>query len=166
MPAITALLIGALAVSAVGVGVSAYSAYQQSQAQKAALSQQQQIEAQRQQQMNLEAERQKRAIVRQSLTQRAQAESGAAAGGASYGSGLQGAYGNIEGAANTSELGVNQNKEIGNNIFSLHANQLSDYRDAAGWAGIGSIGGGLTSLGGAVLNNLGQINKIGTYLTS
>jgi hypothetical protein len=157
-------------VGVIGLGISAASAFmsysaQQKQAemQAKALQLQQQAEKSRQQQMNLEAMRKKREIVRNAIAARSEALAvGTAQGSAGDGSSaLPGAYGGISGQSTGQLQAVNQNQQIGNNIFSLHRQMYGAYQqaasagsDAAMWSGIGSLGGMLmknnTTIGGMV----------------
>jgi hypothetical protein len=147
MAAITSILSAvALAASAVGTVVGVVGATQQASAQKKA-------EELRKQQMNLDATRQRRDILRQSIIARSQALSTATAQGAASGSGLAGAYGQVEGQFARGTQAVNQNQEIGGKIFDANASA-----DAAG--GLASAGAGLASLGGATLQNMPTIKTL------
>ena len=73
----------------------------------------------RQKQMNLDANRRKRDIIRQAQVATANAEASANASGALNGSGVEGARAGISGQAGVNFLGVSQNQEIGNQMFTL-----------------------------------------------
>jgi hypothetical protein len=121
------------AVMAIGTVISGVAALQQAKsAQKA--------EQIRKRQMNLEAVRQKREIVRQGIRARAEALSTATAQGGAESSGLQGGYGQIAGQQNRALLANEQDRKLGNKMFSANA-------DYAKWGGIGAAGSGLSSLG-------------------
>jgi hypothetical protein len=157
-------------IAAAGLGLTAagsYMAYkgQQTQAkyQQQAIGLQQEAEAERKKQMNLEAMRRRREIIRQALAARSMALATATNQGASGGSALGGAYGQISGREGTSILGVNQNQEIGNNLFGINQSILGAYRGASQAGASAAMGSGLASLGGALLKNEGSINRIGTY---
>lgn len=130
------------AMSVIGLGMKAFgiggaaSAAKKSQAvaqQQAAVAQLQaqssgqiaqlekQQNAQREQQMILTAGRQQMQTIRNTQLARSMALNSSTAQGAQFGSGLQGGYGQISGDSNTSLLGVNQNLEIGKNMFGLDA---------------------------------------------
>lgn len=160
------LAVGALAVSAAGVGVSYAASKANQKAQETIVQNQQVAEDARQKQLNLDATRRKREIIRQSIAARSMALTQTTAQKAQYGSALPGAYGSISGRTGVNTLGVGQNQELGNTIFGANQGVLSGYRQAAAAGSLGALGGGMTSLGGAVLNNLGAITKIGTYVST
>jgi hypothetical protein len=162
MAALTAIALAGLAVGAAGVGVQAYGAMKANKAQQQQIALEQQMEAKRQQQLNLDAMRRKREIIRQGIAARGAALSTATAQGASYGTGLQGAYGNISGRENVNTLGVSQNQEIGNSMFGLNNQMLTAKSAQADAMTMASIGGGLGTLGGAIMRNAGSINNIGS----
>lgn len=159
-------------IAGIGLGIAAGgAALQYSAAQKAQKSQeesiaiQQRSEALRQQQMNLDATRRKREIVRTALAQRAAALTTTTNQGASGpgGSSLAGAYGSIAGREGVNELGVSQNQELGNSMFTNNRALLQSYRGAAAAATMGALGSGISSLGNALVKNQGTIGKIGDY---
>lgn len=126
--------------------------------QKSADAQQDAIEAQRRT-AELDRIRRVRELVRQQNLARSMALTTTTAQGASLGSGLEGAYGQISGRMGVNELGINQNYLLGQNIFSARAAQSSAEYGAA-------LGQGLTTLGGAVLRNVDTLNRFGTYMSS
>lgn len=161
----TMIAAAGLAVAGVGTAISYNSAKQQAAANQQAIAAQQRVEQQRQLQMNLDASRRKREIIRQSVAARSQtlavttAQGAAGAGGSS----LAGAYGSIAGRTGVNWLGVDQNQQIGNSIFAAHQDQFNAYsRAAAAGSGI-ALGQGLSSLGGAIVNNAGIFGKVGTW---
>ncbi len=79
-----------------------------------------QMEAQRHQAMELDAKRQQLEIIRNHQRNRALAATSATAQGALFGSGLQGGYGQLSGVSNTNALGVQQQLNLGNNMFNLN----------------------------------------------
>lgn len=121
---------------------------------------QQQVNNQKQQQMELSARRGQLENFRNAQRLRAQGVNSAVGQGAQYGSGLQGSL-----AQNTSQSlfnsqGINQNLEIGRNIFGIN-NQISqqnlalskvksDMNTDQGWA----------SLGGSILQSSGTIGNV------
>lgn len=166
MAAISTLIAAAgLALTAGGMYAQYQGAKKGNEAQDDALRQQQDIERQRQKQMELEATRRKREMIRQQLTARSQALATATAQGAagSGGSAVPGAYGSISGRTNVNTLGVNQNLEIGQNIFGLNEGILGSYRAAAAAGSTSAFGAGLSSLGGGIMSNAGTLGRIGTY---
>lgn len=116
-----------------------------------------QVNAQRQQQMVLTSNRQQLQVIRNSQLARSMALTSATGQGAQFGSGIQGGYGQISGDTNTSLLGINQNLEIGQNIFGL-TNMMDDQKmklaqygaDMAKLQGKAATGDGLSSLGAGI----------------
>lgn len=158
------------AIAVAGIGVSAYGVSkqqkaikQQQAAQEESIRIQQETEQLRQRQMNLDAMRKQREIVRAGISARGLALATATAQGAARGSGLQGGYGQISGRTNVNMLGVSQNQEIGNAMFSNNRDLLSSYRASAAAQSSAALGAGLTSLGGQITANAGSISRVGTY---
>lgn len=110
----------------------------------------------RETQMNLESARQKRQIIRNALRARSMALVNATGQGASSGSGLQGGYGQISQGTNENLQGVNQGQTIGAGIFKAN-------RDSFDASNMVSFGGGLTSLGGSIVDNASTIGNIAAY---
>lgn len=144
--------IGGLALQAVGTGVQMDAANKQTEASVRA-------ERLRQQQMNLESMRQRRQAVRNTIKARAVALSAGTSQGATGSSGLAGGLSQIsnQGAENVS--GVSKAQEIGTSIFDANAS----YAQAGGQLALGQ---GLSSLGGALVNNAQQIGQIGTFFST
>lgn len=126
-----------------------------------------QVNEQRRQQMVLTAQRQQLQTIRYSQLARSMALTSATSQGAQFGSGLQGGYGQISGDKNTNLLGVNQNLEIGQNIFNLD-NLMDDQKiklaqygaDMAKLQGKSSTGAGLSSLGSSVGKAAGPLGSL------
>lgn len=137
---------GALATSVVGTAMQIRGNRRQTQALQDA-------ESNRRTQQQLETARMRRQTVRESLRARALATATAFGQGAGGGSGLQGGYGQIAGQANRGILGINQNDQIGNNIFAANAR-------AGQAASLANTGAGLSSLGGQIISNLGPISRV------
>lgn len=175
MAALTTLLLaGGLALGAAGTYMQYQGQKQAQESQQQALTLQQENyqkqQALQQQQMNLDAERRTRQIVRAQASARATALAATTASGAQFGSGLAGAYGGISGQTNENLLGLNQNREIGNEAFASNIStsngMIGAYRSMAAGQGMALLGGSLSSLGGMVMNNEGVINRVGTYIGS
>ena len=159
------------AIAVAGLGLAAYGTYQQyqsqqkqSQFQAQALEEQRRNEAERRKAMELDAARRKRELIRRSVAARSQSLAVTTAQNASQGSGLQGAYGGISGRTEVDTLGVNQNLQIGRNIFAGNANVSSLYQSAAMAGGDAAMYGGMRSLGGALVSSQGTVNKIGEFV--
>lgn len=161
-----------IAASVAGSVVSYRAQQSQARQQRAAVAvqaaAQERVEQNRVTQMNLDASRRKREVFRQQQLARAAALSTAAAQGAQDGSGVGGAFGGIAGQSGVNYLGISQNQEIGNNIAD--ANRMSrganNAYNLAGASGGASLGGAISSLGGAFVKNAGTIGQIGTYFSS
>lgn len=87
------------------------------------------IEEQKQKAMELDARRQQLEVIRNQQRGRALALTTATSQGASRGSGLQGGYGQISGQTGVNLLGIQQNLDIGRNIFGINQG-ISDSRVA------------------------------------
>jgi hypothetical protein len=109
----------------------------------------------RQKSANLDALRRQRAVVREMQQQRALALSNATTQGASAGSGLQGAFASIQGEGQTNIAGIQQQNDLGNQVFAANRQQRrAETR--------GSLGEGISTLGGSLVKNAGTISSIGT----
>lgn len=161
MDPFTIMAVGGLALNLFGSAKasSAASAYAQTQANVAGL--ESQVNDQRKAAMEVDARRRQLEIVRNNQRARSMAQTTATAQGAQFGSGLQGAYGGITGQSETNLLGVNQNLEIGRNIFGLDT-KISEQRvAAAGFQGQQSTDQGIASMGSAMMGSAGTLGKIG-----
>ncbi len=138
--------------TALGIAGTGFQVMGQFKAQAAA----KRAEALREQQMKLDATRQRRQIIREGIVARANAVSNATNQGAQGGSGLQGGIAQITSRANQGLVGVAQNEAIGSAMFDANA-------DIASGQTLSSIGSGLSSLGGAFVDNQQTIGKLGTY---
>lgn len=146
--------LGGMALQAAGTAVQMDAAQKQTEASVRA-------ERLREQQMNLETMRQRRQAVRSALRTRAIAISSATNQGASAGgsSALPGGLAQIGNQGQDNVSGIDKGKQIGSGIFRANA----DYATAGGQAAMGQ---GLSSLGGALVNNAPTIGSIGTFFGS
>lgn len=137
-----------------GMSQANEAAQQSSSIKKGIAQDEQRINEQKRQQMLLESSRKQMEIFRNMQRQRAMATAAAVNQGASGGSGLQGGLAGVTGQSLFNSLGINQNVELGQNIFSINNDisskkmQLADVEtqqsEAAGWA---SLGGSLIKAG-------------------
>lgn len=158
-----------IGLGVVGLGLQIFGASEGASAAKQAASIQrgiaadeQKINEQRKQQMLLESSRKQLEIFRNNQRQRALATAAAVNQGASFGSGLQGGLAGVTNMSLFNSQGINQNVEIGTNIFGINdaisqkKMQLADVQaqqaEAAGWA---SLGGSLMKAG-PTFGSLGQ----------
>lgn len=183
-----------IGLMAVGTGLQIYGGMKQSgiAKQQAAIGQQQAsisadeaaqeqgINYQKQQQMQLQASRMQLENFRNVQRARAQGLNTAVSQGAQFGSGLQGGQAQATDQGYTNALGINQNLEIGNNIFGYN-NAISQDRiksaglqsqsaalggDAATASGISSLGGALVKTGPTIGAMAKGINFSGLNLFS
>jgi hypothetical protein len=158
---------GAVIGAGVGIGISLWgmsesseAAQRQTEAQKQMIVLEQRVEAQRRQAMELDARSKQMRLLRNAQKARSLALTTATAQGAGQGSGLQGGYGQISGDVNSSLLNVNQNLDIGRNIFGLNA-QISQQKISMAEAGLqAQEGAAYSSLGSSILNSSGTIGKL------
>jgi hypothetical protein len=164
MGLITAIAAIGVAASIAGTVVGMKGAQAQAKAQKQQAQAQMRAEEERKKAMNLDAYRKQRAQIREGQKARAEALATANSQGADSGTGLAGAYGGIEGQVGTNMQGVEQQRQIGNRMFDHNmAYYAAGGRAAKAGAQI-QLGGGISALGGALVNNAGTIGRIGTYM--
>lgn len=138
-----------------GLAISGFGAMKGSQDSAAAAKAQEQIaglekqqNAQRQLAMQITGRQQQMQQIRSNQLAQAQATAAATNQGAQFGSGLAGGKASIQGQSEANLTGINQQLDIGNQIFGLDA-QVSDQKmaqykaqsDAATDSGIGALGG-------------------------
>lgn len=143
-------------IAGVGLGLGAVGAGVQYAGQRRAQAGAERAERLRQAQTELESQRQRRNIARQATVARATALSNSSAQGAEGGTGLQGGYGQIQGQAGNAMVAVNQNQDMTRNMFAFNR-QISRGQTQT------SMGSGLSSLGGALVNNSETIGRVGSY---
>lgn len=156
-----------LATAVAGVGASVYGTMQQKSASEKqnqynqqVLKQEQDAAAVQKQQADLESQRYRMQVIRQQNVQRSLALSNATAGGAQYGSGLQGGYGQISGESNTGLVNSFQNQGIANSLYGINQG-ISNTR----YAQYGAMnqyysGAAMTSLGGELVSSMGAIGRL------
>ncbi len=126
-------------------------------AQKAAAGQER-AEKLRETQTKLEEARQRRAVVRQAQVARATAGSNATSQGAQDGSGLAGGIGQIQGQAGSTTAAISENAGISSGMFQAN-------RTISQGQTMSSIGQGISSLGGALVNSQEPIGRLGAYFS-
>ena len=145
-------------IAGIGVAIGAAGAVTQVVGANNAANASKKAERLREQQMNLETARQRRAVIRNSLRARAMAITNATAQGAGSGSGLPGGFGQIGQQTGENLTGLNQGQIIGAGVFQAN-------RDSYGAQSLVSFGGGMSSLGGALIDNAPTIARTATYAT-
>lgn len=111
----------------------------------------QQINVQKQHQMTLEAGRRNLQQFRQIQQQQALATSRATSQGAQFGSGLAGGLAETESEGLFNVQGVNQNLEIGQNIFGINSDISAKKMQLAALGGQAATDQGIASLGGSIM---------------
>lgn len=154
-------LIGGLALSAVGAGAQTYGAIRANDAQKDEIAAQQKSEAAREQGMKLDAQRKQREMVRQGILARSQALTSSSNQGAQFSSGAAGAQAGATQQTAYNVLGVNEQTQLGEQIFDYNRQGFAAKRAQADAGTVGAVGSGLGSLGGALMKNVGNISKVG-----
>ena len=109
------------------------------------------INAQKQQAMELSARRMQLENLRNNQRLRAQATNAATNQAAQFGSGLEGGLGQIQGQSLFNMAGVNQNLEIGQNIFGINKDISEKKMQLATLQGQQATNTALTSLGGTLV---------------
>jgi len=152
----------------VGIGLQAFGAFGASSAakreaeiSKGIAADEEKVNLQKYQQMQLEAQRMSLQQFRNIQRLRSQATAAAVNQGAQFGSGLQGGLAGVTDQGLQNVLGINQNKEIGSNIFGINedisgkkmqmADAQSDMAQAQAWS----------SLGGAMVKDAGTVGNLG-----
>lgn len=118
------------------------------------------VNNQRKAAMEIDARRRQLEVVRNNQRARAMSETTATNQGAQFGSGLQGAYGGIAGQSDTNLLGVNQNLEIGRNIFGLDTKISEQRMQASTYQSQQADAQGMMSMGNSLMGNAGGIAKM------
>lgn len=162
LPIIAAVGIG---LAAAGAVTSFFGSQDASEAQQRAIAAQQRGEQVRKEAAHFDADRRRRQMIRMGLIQRSQAVAIANAQGANKGSGLEGVFGQIASATSFAVSGVTGNLEYGDQLFAANQELLEARKDSADAESTMALGKGLSSLGGAVLGNIGSINSIGGNLS-
>lgn len=147
----TIIAVGGLALAAVGTGVQFVANRRQAKSQEEAAEQQKAMQ-------ELELRRQRRRVMRQRRIARAQTQNVAAQTGAQGGSGEFGGLTSLNAQAGFEQGVLTASGQASDNIFDAN-------RRAAKAATLGSIGGGITSIGGSMFSAGGGFktikNKVG-----
>lgn len=154
-------------VAAAGVGIAAAGAVtnfaaakQQKAANAQSIAAQQQAEAIRQKAMEVDANRRRRQLVREGIIARSQALATTTSAGANQSSGLFGAIGQISGRTAWGVSGINASESTGSQLFAANQDLLRAKLSMGNAQSLGQVGSGLTSLGGAMVNSYGAMDRI------
>jgi hypothetical protein len=165
MPGLGTIVGGASALGGLGLEAFGMISAQQSEEQAAQASEnitgiQIQENNLRQQMMEVQSRRQQMQVLRNAQSQRAQAQTVATGQGAQFGSGIQGAMGNVQGAGVTSLVGINQNLQAGEQMFG-YENQISQQQFALAQAqGSLATAQGYSAMGGALMGSVTPLTKL------
>lgn len=164
--AATGNLLGA-GIGLLGLGTSLFGMSEQSEAaQHAAQIQGQiaglegQVNDQRETAMQLSSRRQNLETMRTAQKQSAVAIANATNQGAQFGSGLQGGLGQIRSQSLFNMEGVNQNQEIGTNIFGLNRQISADKVQLSQVQSDQATAQGISSLGGGIMQSAAPISRL------
>lgn len=153
------LAIGGIGLQILGGFGASENAKKQSEISKAIAGDEMRINEQKRQQMELEAKRSLLQNMRNAQRLRAQAAAAAVNQGASKGSGLYGGLAGITDQEGVNALGVDQNLEIGRNIFSINDSISAHKMQLSQLQGEQATNQSLMSLGGSLVNNAGTIGN-------
>lgn len=148
---------------AVGGAITSFFGGQDAQeAQQAAIAAQQRAEAVRREAMRYDADRRRRQLIREMLIARSTSVQRGANQGANSAnsSALPGAFGQISGRAGFGIEGINTNLAFGEQTFDANQQLLQAKMDLVEAQGTQQIGQSLTSLGGAIMGNVGTIDRV------
>lgn len=157
--AVSAAVVG-IGSALAGTATSIIGASEQNAAQQEMIGVQQKENAQRKNLFEIEQRRKRVEDLRQAQVAQATARTHATAQGAQFGSGLLGGLEQVQGASNYNILGINQNTQIGENLFSLDQQMTQAKINSASAATITNIGGALTSFGGTAISSLDKIGNL------
>lgn len=157
--AVSAAVVGiGAAIAGTATSIAGASAQNDAQHQELAISQQE--NAQRQHLFEIEQQRKRVEDLRNAQQATSTARTRAVNQGAQFGSGLLGGVGQIQGESNYNILGIQQNTQIGENMFALDSQMTQAKVASANASTMQGIGSSLTSLGGSVINSLGAIGNL------
>ncbi len=136
-------------------------AHQIAEVNKGIAADEQKINEQKRQQMLLESRRKQMEIFRNEQRQRAMATAAAVNQGAQFGSGLQGGLAGVTSMSLFNSQGINQNVEIGQNIFGINNDISSKKMQLAELGADQAQNQGLASLGGSLMKAGPTIGQLG-----
>lgn len=153
-PITIGLQIAGLGMSLFGGGASIFGASKSNQINQQIAEQERLANIQRKNAMELNARRQQLQNMRNTQLQRSMSLNAATAQGAQFGTGLAGGLAQVTQQGNFNQMGINQNLEIGRNIFGINdrisglKSELSDTQSQmAMWQGFGQLGSSLMKAG-------------------
>lgn len=146
-----------IGLSVIGTGISMSAQQRMAREQEEAS---RRTENAREQQMQLDAQRRRRQSIREGILARSQAMAVGVGQNVLHSTGVMGAMGQASAQSAENVQTVNQSEALGSRIFE--GNRAYAAAGARGQS-MSAFGSGLASLGGAIVNNAGTINRLGTY---
>lgn len=145
-------MLGGIGASIYG-GIKSYEAAQgQFGAEQKIFGLEAQAEAQRKQMMELNARRSALQVVRNQQRARSMAVSTSTQQGAQFGSGVQGAYGQISGQSGVGLLGINQQLQAGENLFGINSQIMQQRQQYAQFGSQAYTGQAIGQVGAQAFN--------------
>jgi hypothetical protein len=161
MPALSTIAaVGGLAATAIGSGLQFEGASAAAKASQEGIQAQQKAEALRMQAMELDASRKRREMVRMGIVAQGNAVATASNQGALFSSGLEGSKASITEQTAFNLQGVNQNLEIGRNLFGANQDLLKAKSAESSAQATTALGGGIAGLGKSLATNVSSIDRV------
>jgi hypothetical protein len=161
MPVVAAIAgVASVGLQVYGMQQNKKAAEQQAAANAVIIDAQKKQNALKETSMDLDYRRRQLEALRAAQRARSAGLTAANSQGAIFGSGLQGGFGQIQGATQTNLLGLNQAYTLGQQNFRLD-DQISQGRLMASQAQTtASNAAGITSLGGSILSSIGAFSRL------
>lgn len=156
-----AAAVGGIGLSIFGAMEKADMAKKQADLQSQMTQTEMQQEGVRQQAMRVNARRQQMEVLRNAQRARSLALNNATSQGAQFGSGLQGGYGQVAGAANWNNSGIESSLNFGEQMFSLNQTMSQQKMQMAQLTGQSATAQAYTQLGSTLVSNASQLGNIG-----
>lgn len=118
------------------------------------------VNDQRKQQMELQGRRQQLENIRNTQRARALGTAAAVNQGASMGSGYGGGQAEAYATGGTNEVGINQNLQIGRNIFGLDDKISQDKIQLASLGGQAATDAGIANIGNSIFKSAGTLGNL------
>jgi hypothetical protein len=161
MAAITSIVAAAgVGLAAAGAVTSYGAAQDQADANAQAIAAQQRALAIQESARKIDANRRRRQLIREGIIARSQALATTTNQGANESSGLPGAYGQIAGRLAYGFSGINIAEDTSEQLYSANQQLTAAKLAANEAAATGALGSSLSSLGGAIVGNVGTISNI------
>lgn len=149
-----------IGIKGIGTAIGLFGDEKANEANQALVTAQKQAETFRFEQMKNDAERKRRQEIRTGIIREHQAVSNANLQGAGESSGAYGAYGQVNQETGWNTGGLNTAEHYGTQIYKANLAALDAKGQLADAQTIQQVGSGISSLGGAVLGNMGAIGSL------